>query len=170
MSDDRPQLDWSEVSLSDDFIWTDGVSSKGHAFKIGTSKPNAMSTADAEQAPDLGENQTCSTSNEETLSVASKAGFDIQVYWTHSDTDEWSYPTAEETRITSITRYNLQTAAPPPFRLYEFCFCCTEAYHFYFYDKTGDCYGINVLWPRPSTIHWLYIGSSDPDIVRVTGS
>ncbi|KAJ5799039.1 uncharacterized protein N7503_006544 [Penicillium pulvis] len=168
MSDDSSQPDWSKVSLSDDFIWADGVSGNGHPFKIGALKPKTPSTADADQAPELGKNATIGTNNEETFSVASKVPFDIKVDWPRSYTDEWFDPTAEETRTTSITRYSLQVAGP--FGLHQFSFSCTEPYHFYFYDKTGDWYGVNVLWPRPWSYHTVYFWSSNADIVRVTGS
>lgn len=169
MNDDSPQPDWSKVPLSEDFIWTSGVSGNGHPFKIGTPKPNTASTAYANQAPELGENIIIGTNNDKTLSVASKASFDINVNWQVTGPSDGmrGHPTAEETRITSITAYNLGS---PGLKFYEFCFTCTEPYHFYFYDRTGDYYGNNVIWPRPGTIHWIYYWSSDPDIVRVTGS
>ncbi|KAK9794415.1 hypothetical protein SCARD494_05485 [Seiridium cardinale] len=157
-NDNQPQPDWSKVPLSDQFTWTNATSTNGRTFKIGTPKATTTSTADGAPADIF-------------LAADNKTPFDIQVNWTGGPPPpgfaNFKKPTAQETATTSITSYNLSTG---PLSYNEFAFTCTEAYHFYFYDKTGDSYGNNVFWPRDGTSHIIMYFSSDPTIVRVTGS
>ncbi|RMJ16085.1 hypothetical protein CDV36_004253 [Fusarium kuroshium] len=158
MSDDnQPQPDWSKVPLSDQFTWTDATSKNGQPFKIGTPKDATTSTSDETPA--------------DNLSVASnKIPFDIKVDWPGQPPPggfvRFKDPTAEETAITGITGWNLNTS---PFAYNELSFTCNKSYHYHFYDKSGDCYGNNVFWPRDGTIHFISYFSKSPDIVRVTG-
>jgi len=166
MSNDNNRIppDWSSVHLSEDFTWTDAISSNGRAYKIGTSKDSTtVSTADQTLGAKGGDARATALTN--------KAPFDTKVNWTGKPPPErpgvvFDTPTAEETATTSITKYALLTAW---LHYNEFHFCCTEPYSFYFYDKTGDYYGCNVFWARPSTTHSVAYFSSDPTIVRVTG-
>ncbi|KAJ4189972.1 hypothetical protein NW767_011470 [Fusarium falciforme] len=157
-NDNQPQPDWSKVPLSDQFTWTDATSKNGRPFKIGTPKDTTTSTANATPADNF-------------LAASDKTPFDIQVDWPGQPPrpgfDHFKKPTAQETATTSITSWKLDTG---PLKYNEFLFTCTKSYHFYFYDKTGDSYGNNVFWPRDDTIHSFWYFSSDPTIVRVTGS
>ncbi|KAF5688822.1 hypothetical protein FCIRC_1728 [Fusarium circinatum] len=150
--------DWSKVHLRDDYTWTEGTSKNGRPFKIGTSKDTTTSSAHRGPANNL-------------LSLSSKTPFDINVNWKREPPADFfkhpKYPTPQETTITSITSYRLNTGK---WFYNELEFTCTEPYHFYFYDKTGDYYGNDVFWPRDGTFHIIVFWSSDPTIVRVTGS
>ncbi|UPK91289.1 hypothetical protein LCI18_002224 [Fusarium solani-melongenae] len=156
-NDNQPQPDWSKVPLSDQFIWTDATSKSGRPFKIGTPKDATTSTANATPADNF-------------LIASDKTPFDIQVKWPGRPPPpgfaRWETPTAQETATTSITAWQLNKWL---LNYNEFLFTCTKSYNFQFYDKTGDSYGNNVLWPRSGTIHSIWYFSSDPDIVRVTG-
>ncbi|KAK1709248.1 hypothetical protein BDP67DRAFT_567962 [Colletotrichum lupini] len=155
----QPEPDWSKVPLSDEITWTDVKSANGRTFKVGVPKGTPITSAEVNGPAD------------NVLAESSKQPFDITVNWTGGPPPQgfstFKTPTAQETQITSITRYNLQTSG---IDYNEFSFSCTETYNFYFYDKTGDYYQVNVFWARPDTLHYVSYFSSDPTIVRVTGS
>jgi len=163
MSDDSQiQSDWSQVTLSDEYTWTDGMSKNGRPYKIGT--PKTTTTSNADEAPATG------GTNDEP-EAASKSSFNIAVNWTGRPSSQgfaqYNTPTDQEKSTTSIQSYLLQTGSA---KYNEFSFSCTESYNFWFTDKTGDSYQCNVFWPRPSTTHHFSYFSSDPTIVKVTGS
>jgi len=161
MSTDNTGPNWSQVKLSDQYDWTDGVSTNGRPFKVGTLKSDSPPPP-KDQVGDLQLN---------AVAAKSKSDFDIQVHWQGRPPPDGftpvNKPTAEETQITSITSWILNTA---PLSFNEFKFTCTESYNFHFYDATGDSYQCNVFWPRSATIHVVWYFSSDPTIVRITGS
>lgn len=161
MSTNNTEPDWSKVELSDQYDWVDSVSTKGKPFKIGTSKSDSQPPA-VDKVGDLQSN---------AAEVEDKTPFDITVNWPGQPTPQgfipWNTPTAEETRITSIISWFLQMGAAD---YNEFDFSCTEAYDFTFYTADGEGYGCNVIWPRPSTTHYVGYFSSNPTIVRITGS
>ncbi|KAK1759790.1 hypothetical protein QBC47DRAFT_116392 [Echria macrotheca] len=164
MSDDSQiQPDWSQVTLSDEYTWTDGVSKNGRPYKIGIAKTTTTSNAD-EAAPATG-----GTSDE--AKAASKSSFNIAVNWSGGPPTQgfaqYCTPTDQEKSTTSIQQYLLRTG---PAKYNEFSFSCTESYNFWFTDKTGDSYQCNVFWARPGTTHYFSYFSSDPTIMKVTGS
>ena len=164
MSTDNTEPDWSKVELSDQYDWVDSVSTNGKPFKIGTSKSDSPPRA-ADEVGDLQLNAT------EGVQAQGKNPFDIKVNWPGqpppSGFIDFNKPTAEQTQTTSITSWFLETG---PLKYNEFEFTCTEAYNFLFYDATGDSYRCNVFWPRDGTVHTVTYFSSDPTIVRITGS
>jgi len=166
-TDNTTEPDWSKVPLSEEYTWVDATSSKGTPYKIGTPK-EAIQTQASEGAEALNLNAVPLSLN--AVREGGKSPFDIKVNWIAKPPPmgfgQQHKPSPEETRITSITSYLNNKS---PFRYNEFSFCCTEAYHFYFYDMTGDYYGLNVVWPRPLTLHTFFFFSSNPTIVRVTG-
>lgn len=168
-NDSKPQPDWSSVPLDDKFTWTDATSSNGHPYKIGIPK-SATTSSGADEHP-TSEGWVESLQADNFLAKSGKTPFDIKVEWKgeppSSGFVNFKKPTAEETATTAITSYKLHTGS---LSYNEFTFTCTESYHYYFYDKTGDSYGVNVFWPRPATTHYVMYFSSDPTIVRVTGS
>lgn len=159
-NDNQSKSSWSEVPLSDQFTWTDATSSNGQPFKIGTPKATTTSNSTVEGTP-----------ADKFLAATSETPFDIRVDWSGGPAPpgfaDFKKPTSEETATTSITSYNLTTGW---LSYNEFAFTCTKAYHFYFYDKTGDCYENNVIWPRDGTSHTIIYFSRDPTIVRVVGN
>ena len=161
MSTDNIEPDWSKVKLSDRYEWVDSVSTNGKPFKIGTSKSDSQPPA-ADKVGNLQLN---------AAEVKGKIPFDIKVNWVGrpppSGFIQFNKPMAEETRISSITSWFLKTG---PLKYNEFEFTRTEAYNFLFYDATGDSYRCNVFWPREATIHFVMYFSSDPTLVRISGS
>ena len=160
MSTDSTEPDWSKVKLSDQYDWVDSVSTNGKPFKIGTPKSDRQRPA----ADEVGDLQF------DAVQVQGKTPFDIKVNWPGRPPPpgfiDFNKPTDDEKRITSITSWFLKTG---PANYNEFEFTCTEAYNFLFYDA-GDSYRCNVFWPRESTIHFVTYFSSNPTIVRITGS
>jgi hypothetical protein len=166
MSTDNTPPDWSKVKLSDEYNWTEGVSENGKPFKIGTPKSAGqppVAEKDAEQDSDH--------PAESFWSFDSKVPFDISVNWPVTPNPQgflnFHKPSAEETRITSITSFHI---AKWPLMHNELNFTCTAAYNYVFYDATGDSYRNNVFWPRDGTVHIIQYFSSDSRIVRITGS
>ena len=155
--------DWGTVSLDPKFTWTNGTSAKGETFKIGTPIEAPGPGADAARQHGAADMQHAAPSG--------KTPFDITVKWTGGPPpacfDASTKPSAQETATTSITSYQINTGY-----LYynELAFACTEAYNFTFYDATGDYYTNNVFLAYSGISHHIIYFSSNPTIVRITGS
>lgn len=78
----------------------------------------------------------------------------------------WTYTSADDKKKSAISRYKLQ-AGGGLFYDYTLQFDCFEHYDYYFFDKTGDSYEVNVY---RNGQHNVQYSSEKPKINYVKGS
>jgi len=125
--------------------WEELKSDKGFSYQVGFPEGQAEE--------DGSESQT----------VGGKKDFGIGVSWPPTGGSWVQTPSIVRARA-AITRYSLGPCSGA--WKYELYFTNTEHYHYYFYDETGDYYGVNTF---RNGDHYVRYNSSAPDIVYISG-
>lgn len=130
-----------------DIIWEERTSKNGNPFYVGYRK---------------------SETEEATVSLSAKHDFQVDVDWPASKDDKWKVTDSDFQKITGITRYNVY-GPRVWFKAYKYYLEITnvENYDYYFVDATGDEYNLDCF--RRGN-HYVQYNSSNPTIIRITGS
>ena len=143
----QPATSQNDVPDIDNIKWVEHKTKSGDTYRVGT---KATATKQGQEENDIPE---------------SKHDFDIAVNWPVGNSD-WKQPTADVQSTAAITGYKLYFQEKSAFS-YILYFSNTEHYDYIFFDKTGDSYECDTY---VNDDHYVQYNSSNPDIVRITGS
>lgn len=137
------------MSLPAGIRWEKRTSALGKAYEVGTLANDPISARTQNRAPPS----------------YTKEDFGMSVVWPVSE-NKWVDASSDVKSTAGISQYKLHSSGSPFFD-YVLEFSNTEAYRYYFSDKTGDRYEVNAYNNKDQFVRF---NSKKPTILFISGS